>query len=277
MALYDERNPAAEVRLSDEGDIRRELFAEFRRKAGLAELDESPAALERLESALDLELDAIETKPDIEAALARLSKSGHLPSDVYDVFFIENLWDVYGSDWGEEQNRALLTVRKADREQHFGEGEVNGEPSLISLFARRFDHPKYPYRSYTMLTAGMREGLRLHVHQVWKLFDDEVRTSDAKDLVTLLRRFSDVYGLETRVNGVVSKFFLNTALSSEPTERQITVLPRAVSDNKGRKVERRGHTMLTNFELWNGVVRKAALTIAVDLDKYKSALESHHW
>src|ERR1700722_18006356 len=76
---------------------------------------------------------------------------------------------------------------------------------MISLFAREFKTP-WPFKDFMMLVAGGREKLTLNVHQAWRLYPAFVDTRGA-DLVDILHRFADVYGIDLDIDGKKDRFF----------------------------------------------------------------------
>jgi len=111
-----------------------------------------------------------------------------------------------------------------------------------------------------MLVAGQRgEGKKLDVHFAWRLYDSKVQQTNAESLVELLRRFSDVYGVEIKLNDVKGKFFL-TSPSLAPNKILL-------EGPKGRTLE----FQITQFAqpIPGTTGSRAALIVAIDLDNYR--------
>ncbi|MDM0051403.1 hypothetical protein [Variovorax sp. J22R115] len=258
--------------------VLQEVIAEVRRRAGLAPDDQSPRAIELLSDVIDDELINLTGKTNVDTVLDNMAKKGEVPSDLYVLKIIDQVQDIYKRHWASEFDIISNTVKAADQEQHFGPEEHGGEPTLISLFAKSYTN-KFPYRNFMMLVAGQRAGLTLHVHQAWRIYADDIDLKNAKDLVDVLRRFCERFGLEFEVNGVRGKFMLNVELANEETYvRQITILPVYKNDGKGKKVEQQIRYIMSNFTNHrpDGSVG-SALTLAIDLEKYQANLTAHGW
>jgi hypothetical protein len=220
LALESAGNPAAHPMLPNEDNLRAEIMQEARSQVGIGPADDGADAIERLCDYLDDQSDRLLGPDDTEAALRRLAERGNLPSDLYEVdFAIAPIVRYLGKRFDLERRLVVTTIRSPLREQHYGRSKSIKEPSLISLFAHRFK-TKWPFKDFTMLVAAAREGLRLDVQQAWRLYESEVDTRNAHDLVDLLRRFAAKYGSEIEVSGQRGSFFL---FSETPAPTSYTV------------------------------------------------------
>lgn len=278
LALGNEANPAAELRLPGELGIRHAIIDEVRRSIGVSDVDDSDLTIEKVAEVIDRELDALTNVGSLDSVLESLSNQGKLPSDLYGIHVIENVSDIYKKHWFRERQNIERTVRTADREQHFLPALGDEGPPLVSLFARSFPD-KYPGNSFTMLVVGQRSELRLDVHQAWRLYPDRVKMNGATDLLDLCRRFSAEYGLEFKVRGVQGKFLLemdNT--DGSVVAHDIEMLPVFVKDARGRKVEKVPRMIVSVFEHRSpsGASLNSLITV-IDLDRYRATLEAHGW
>lgn len=254
------------------------ILSEVRHSIGVAETDTSSSAAKKVADALDLALEELTEGESQDEVLQRLSAKGELPSDLFVVDVSDHLRSqIYKDDWHAISLTIHQTVRSPDVEQHFMSDPLTKSGELISLFAKTFPN-RFPARSYMLLVIARREGLRLVVHQAWKIYQDVVDTSGAKDLVDVLKRFADVFGLEIEAAGKKGKFLLDL----EPTDvrspqHRVNVLPRIVRDSKGRKVEKPlpQWTMTICFLHGQGGGFSSTLTMAIDIDKYRAYLKAH--
>lgn len=268
LSLCDQWNPAATAsKLTNEIEIRNKVISNIRGTLGIKQSDTSPMALERIADALDIESDALIGEPNINDALERLSNKGELPSDLFEVDIIPNIKDVYEKRFDAEREIIEKTIKLPDNEQHYGPPSNSEGPYLISLFSKFFPN-KYPRNSYTMLVAGERSGLKLTVHQAWRIYPDLVCLNEEGDLVDMLHRFADKFGAEIDFNGKKGHFFLNFDIPENERWQKIT-LP-AAAGNKQKNI------MFSYFMQKNlsGSSKKAALLVAIDLVKYRKILKS---
>lgn len=274
VSIDDELNPVLGSSLPNESAVRHAILSEVRRARGLAEDDNSEDALEIVKNTLDEELDRLDSAVDTDQkeVLQALGTRGELPTDLYSVTIIDSLRDLLGCHFISEAALIRRTVHEADQEQH--EKSVDGGGHLISLFAKHF-HSEYPYRSFLMLVASGRFGSRLEVHQAWRIYEDQVYLSGSSDLIECLRRFSEVFGCDIKVQGVVSKFFRLIDLPADGSF-SFQVLPILGTDAKGRRTERMPNFYISAFtERKPDGTSARALVAAIDQEKYKKSLIAH--
>lgn len=278
LASYEGENPAAALRTGEEKFIRAAIYSEVKHALGIRIDDNSPEALEKVGDVIDLEVDNLVGKTDDQKVLLGLADKGQAPSDVYDVTIIQQVQTLYKDNWDREYGQILETIRDADQEQHFGPDAKDGDPSLVSLFAKVFPN-EFPYRTFTLLVATHREGLRLFVHQVWHIYQDEIPIKDAANLIDVLRRFADRFGVEFEINNMRAKFLLNVEIPVNRTlTRSIKIMPLFASDSKGRQVQKQFDYYLSDFLRTNkDETKTSALTLAINLDKYLAYLNDHKW
>lgn len=259
LALESEGNPAASVVAKDESAIRAALIREARSRLGLAPDDNTPESVEKLGDFLDEESDKLLEPFDTHVALERLAERGDLPSDLYQIVIIPNISQLHGKNMELEARLIEATIRNPDREHHYGPPTAAGTPYMISLFAKQFRTP-WPFKNFTMLVAADRQKLTLTVHQAWRLYSAYV-DDRGSDLVELLHRFADVYGIDLQIGNKKDHFFLWSE----------NVLPQKIQiESKGRRQEFTVSQFTQDF-LSNEP--QAALIVAIDLDKYRALLK----
>lgn len=264
-------NPAARPVVEGELAIRELVISSARKSLGLSGDDYSAKAVTLICESLDNTADELAAKPDLEAAALRLAERGDLPSDRFEVRIIDNVRQFYGKLFDGERVRIEETVHGPDIEQHFGKAAHEGEPDLISLFAR-FYPGQYPHRSFYLLVAGQREGLVMHVHQAWRLYPSLIEFSPSPDLVGMLRSFAEVYGGVVKVGDAKGKLIIDVALP--PGTRSIRAeLPHA-------KPGQKPHLFLTSFFNQKSEATqdlRASLVVSIDLTEYEKVLKKMHW
>jgi hypothetical protein len=262
-------NPAAIPQDDEEVKVRQRLFVEARAILGLEELDNSQSSLERVSDLLDQESDAILEPVDEEQTLKKLADKGDLPSDLFNIQYSNVLIDILKEDFIDEQFFISETIKKADQFQNLEPGQDEGEDSfMISLFAKQFKG-KYPINNFTMLVAGQRSGLNFHVMQAWRISPHLVDTSGSPQLVDLLRRFADVFGIEMTVGKKRAKFFYSAEIPPDfkfESSLELSSAPKYKTSKSTKKSEiavtqifQKAHT---------GRSTHAALVMAIDVVKY---------
>ena len=262
LSLDDPGNPAAEAVLVDELALREQIFAAARARAGLSPDDDSAAALEKVGDLLDQEADGLVGSSDMEAALRRLAESGSLPTDMFQTTINPSLADWLGKDYSLDKELIEATIRHPDQEQHFGHSAALNEPSLASLFYRRFT-TKWPFKDFNLLVVASRTGLILEVNQAWRIYPAVLDTRNSTSLVDILRLFADRSGAEVRWEGKTGGFFLtvdtplphefNYSLPTKPNVMYRIAIAQIVQHREGRAT--------------------AALAVAIDLLRYLSTLD----
>jgi len=269
LAITD--NPAGEIQLPGEASIREAVISEALLAHGLNPQDQTPQALERLEEILDSERESL-VQAATRPALERLSIRGDLPSDLFDIELVRDISDFHGPKFRAEEKLIAETVRSPDREQHYGPPLAPGQPFLISLFAKQFPS-QYPAKTFTMLVVGQRQGLKLVIHQAWRIYPSEVSLENTTTLVDLLQRFSDNFGIEIELGGKRGRFILAADL---PKSDSLSVSWRALS-GEPQKIGKRQRRKITlscfTQKRPNGTIQ-AALAVAIDLNKYSRLLEA---
>lgn len=272
LEAADVPNPSANPVFDWELELRAKLISEFRKNLGLTSDDFSHEARDRLAEELDQKSDELD-RPDIDAAIQRLSSFGTLPSDQYDVQIIDKIRDhVYGPRFSAEYPRILETVRSPDFEQHFGPAQPAArEPFLISLFAR-FYQGTYPRRNFYLLIVGRRDGTRLEVHQVWRVYPAVVRFTPSNDLVGMLRAFTDAFGSDfiVKQTGEVGRMVVSLALPPNTRTLEIESLP----------TPKPFFHYITSFvqpDIEKPGSFRGSFVVSVNLSRYRELLETMHW
>jgi hypothetical protein len=267
-------NPAGDPVLADESEIRRAVIAELRAKLGIGPNDESPEVIDILCDSLDELTDELIAEPNSDEALTRLAERGELPSDRFSINIIENIRDFYGEKFSDEEKRIVETIRSPLKEQHFGPPTQSEDPFLISLFARHYPN-KFPYRNFYLLVAGQRDGLALHVHQVWRIYPSVARgILISASLIDILRQFAEFYGMDMVIGDQKGRFILSARLLPGIKETQALI---DASNSDPRYI---GDLFtITFFNQVNPVTGdlRASLAIAIDLRKYRGALDRMGW
>src|SRR6266478_8092144 len=253
--------------VENERALRAALIAEARAKLGVKPDDDSPDVLDKIESYLGGESERFAGATHVASALERLIARGDFPSELYAIRIIPNIRDFFAKDFEREKGLIERTVRAPNKEQHFGVGDDAEAPQLISLFARDFWTP-YPARNFTMLVAGQRgQGHILDVHMAWRLYASEIDLSGAPNLIELLRRFADVYGVDILLNGQKGSFFL----TSQNVPEKMTI---EIGNKPGKRPKKGSVTWFVQRNPKTGRPY-ASFVMSTDLDLYRSTLE--HW
>jgi hypothetical protein len=246
--------------VENEESVRAALISDARKQLGIEENDERPEIFDEIGSYLEGESNRLMGDKSSTAAFERLSEKGDLPSDLYEIEIVPNIRDFWGDRFEREKSLIERTIRKPNQEQHFGLPVSDGEPHLVSLFARDFKADSVA-RSFRLLVAAQRGfRLKLHVHQAWRLYPSVVKLQGASDLIEQLKRFADAYGGNISLGGQQGPFFLSSDM----------VAPNSVlvqSDGKPMRLT------ITQFVQWDrDGNQRAALVSAIDLEKYRKTL-----
>jgi hypothetical protein len=202
-------NPAVEARVQNEEALRQQILSELRARLDLGN-DYDEEAIERLYQAIEDESDRLLGLPDLDPALERLSERGELPSDRYVVEIQEPVREVAklcGLKPDEEEKLVRLTVREPHGEQHYGPEVSDDQPSLRSLFARRFSN-RFPQRDFILLLLGRRDGVVLEVDQAWRIYPAHVDLRGVSTLVEMTRHFAERFGCRIKIGDQAGKFIL---------------------------------------------------------------------
>ena len=187
---------------------------------------------------------------------------------------IPNIKDFYGAiKYQEEEFRIIETIKKPEKELHYGPPEDDNQPFLISLFARHYEN-KYPRNSFTLLVVGQRDKMKMAVHQAWRIYADVIPNWEIMSLIDLLRAFADVYGIEMEYNHEKGKFFLaNTSNINETFDIKVVS-----ALDKSKKPIRTSFTFSCFFQNKpSSLLKQASLLVAIDLNKYKNLLIERKW
>jgi hypothetical protein len=280
LYLEDKDNPAITNKVPNESLIREAIISHMRDTLGISPNDTSDKALDILGEALDSEGNALLEQTNTDATLERLSSKGELPSDLFDIKIIKNLEQFFGKKFEFEKELIENTIRLPDQEQHYGPPSNPDDPFLISLFSKNFPN-KYPKNSFTMLVAGERSGLKLTVHQAWRIYPDSVSLEGVTDLVDMLRRFADKLGSDIEFNGKTGNFFLTEELpDGKDIEYFVILHERKMREEHiySKKIYHK-EAMYSHFTQNNpfGTSKRASLILGIDLVKYRNVLKSHGW
>ncbi len=267
----DDSNPVAAGKISDEEQVRDVLIREFKIRLGVSETDTSDSARELVSHALDIESERLLEPTDVDATLDVLAQKGSLPTDLYRVVFETNLANKFGHRFETEKRIVQQTIHSAEQEQHFGSPGDQSDNTLISLFAKFYSSPKYPGKSFMYLVSGQRYGRTLLVAQAWRLYVDTIDLSNVTDLLSMLRRFTDRFGVKLQL-GDQAGFFLQTELPIQDSrlEFKVKIL--------GKTVRRDSDVMLCQFGARKaGSTTATVITMGIDIDKYLKSVSERGW
>ncbi len=279
-------NPDARPMVPDEGASRQQVLDELRARFALG-TREDEASIEQLYQALDEESDRLLGLPDLDPALERLSERAELPSDRYVLELYQNLGDrlaAFGLPREQEEQLIRSTVREPHAEQHYGPRVSDDRPSLVSLFARRFEDP-YPHRSFILLVLGYREGTVLNVWDALRIYPAVVNVDGAVTLVDMVERFANHFGYSLTVSDRTSKFVLAARLPWNRNRETVVLELRSLQAASAtvvlsRRNELQFHaagrerfylSMLLKRSADEGVI-ELAFVMAIDIKEYRSTL-----
>lgn len=271
--IEDSGNPASATIIPNEYKIRESLLSEARKNLGISQDDQTFDAIEKVANSLDTESDILIGEIDSKAVLKRLADKGELPSDLFEIVINKNVQDLYEKKYPREKEIIEDTIRSPQQEQHYGETNDPNHPFLISLFAKHYPD-KFPNRSFTMLVAGQRKGMVLQVVHAWRLYSACIDLSGVTDLIDMLKRFADKFGVEFQFGGNKGKFFLSTEL---PKNHPLTV--NIVHQNQEKYQKKKQVISITCFQELDtkSKINKAALVVGFDHNLYLKTLKSYGW
>lgn len=262
LSLGALENPATRPLLDDEPEIRQKLLDAARKSAGLTPDDDSPDALEQIGDILDREADDLAAPTDVDAALHRLSESGSLPPDMYEVAISSSIMD-WCLDYQLERELILATIHQPDKQQHYGPSSSIGVPSLVSLFVRYFK-TKWPFKDFCLLVVGTRNGLTLEVSQAWRIYTPLMsKVWSCANLVQLLEQFADEYGAPVEWEGKSGKFFLSVGTPLPPSLTYKIAARPGVSRTVG----------ITQISQSTDGIATSVLAVCIDVTKYLDLLD----
>lgn len=269
--IDDEWNPSVrEGRVEDEVHVRASVLRELRARLGVSENELSSDIRHRLAAELDAESESLLTPVDEGAVLESLGEKGALPSDLYRIHFDEGLKNNLSIKFEIEAQYIQDTVREAEREQHFDAAGSSGRATLISLFSRFYPNPKFPGRGFTFLVAGQRRGLDMNVTQSWRLYADLIDVSSAKDLLGVLKLFTDHFGYPVRIGDWVGSFLQLDIPEVDGVTRFSVEIERP--KNKGERIATYQFGAKSKAE---GTVKLIAM--GVNVGKYLKLVNSRGW
>jgi hypothetical protein len=249
-------------------DLIARVIEEARTQLGLSVDDNDHDSFDKIADLLDAEAEKLATARNTESALFRLAERGDLPSDLYEINIIQNVMDVYRKGFPLEKEIIETTIRSPTLEQHYGPKRKPNEPAMISLFLKSF-RTTWPLKNFWMIVAAQRVGLRLDVHQAWRIYPSAVKLDGAKTPIDWLRSFADAYGFEIEVDGKRGHFFLwahgpiPDSLSFKPP---ISKKPTATPELRAQISRFTDRDPTTQIET-------AAFILAIDVEKYLKTIK----
>lgn len=165
---------------------------------------------------LDTELEksmSINEKEE-KAILINLSNKAQLPTDLYHVRIQpkSNIRKIYNINMDEESSLISETVKRPDIMYHFNTLETESQQKDISIFVKYFTK-RYSFDNFYLLIIGTRAGLEFLVSQAWHIYNDIA--NNFTDVMDLLNKFVNKFGIEVECRGEVSKLFLSKVAKSE--------------------------------------------------------------
>jgi len=248
--------------IQSEADLFAKVVEEVRSQLGIEADQNDPETIQRIADFLDQESDKLLQPPNTESAIRRLAERGELPSDLYEINIIPNVQEVYGKGFPLEKEIIETAIRAPTLEQHYGPPRGPHEPAMISLFVRSF-RTTWPLKDFSVVVAGQREGLVLHVHQAWRVYPQKVNLQGVKTPVDWLRKFADAYGAELEVQGRKGHFFL---IGEGP-------IPNSFSFRPPESRKERLYVISRFVQKEPSGNEKSALILAIDAEKYRNTLD----
>jgi hypothetical protein len=135
----------------------------------------------------------------------RLGEKGELASSQYEIKFGDTAKNFKARGIG--QSEIIKTIKHPDSFSHLHRGQVTNENlAPISIYVKRFRHRN---EDLLLIVETKREGYTLLVSTAWKIFLSDVGIPESNDVLSLLEKFVDIYGIEISIaNSVKRKFFL---------------------------------------------------------------------
>ena len=262
-SFYLEDNPVLQALkpIDGEAKIRDAILSEVCSILNIASVvDNTQAVQDYLDDALE-ESTKLDKKAEKDV-LARLSRKGELPTDLYtvkvqssEIMFLNDLYK-------NERNFAVETIKRPDMVYNFADDYT------ASIFAK-FYREKHEHNSFFLLVVGKREGLTFKVGQIWRLYSDMLTGGSFANALELLERFVEKFGVEAEHQGRTSKFFVDV-LAKNQGEFKISL------DNITRSKKGDGGILTCHF-LGPSPNTGGTLSIffAIDTEKYKEYITRH--
>ncbi len=274
LSIENEGNPESFFRSKKEEKLRDALIAEIKRKFDIDNDDFSEESMSFVANVLDEESDRLLVQRDEGAVVSRLSEKGTLPSDLYEIFVVDNIKDFHKHKFERELSYIVNTVHHSDSEQHFVDDGIN--PPLVSLFSKKFEF-KEVYKSFFMLVAGQRAGSRLDVHHAWRIYPDLIDVNSPKGLIGVLERFAGKFGVDIDVGGTRGKFIFVTDVADGKNDFEVKTTYESPVEHAFKTLKKyKPDVMITNFFSTSNVsgIRKASLSVGINLTKYEKLLKT---
>jgi hypothetical protein len=200
--------------------------------------------------------------------LIKLSNEAQLPTDLYHVKTQPDIQKLYNKNIHKETLLISETVKTPDIVYHFNALENENTQKDISIFAKYFEE-EYSFDSFYLLVIGNRAGLDFLVHQAWHIYNDVANSFT--DIMDLLNKFVNNFGVEVEFQGEVSKLFLSKIAKSEK-DFHFRI------DNKNITRTKKGQQEWIAFHFTkplSGESKIFSLFFVIDILKYKKYLMNH--
>lgn len=266
LSLNDNLNNNIKSKLLNEEELKSNVIKEILEILNIKNIENNK---EKIVEYIDNEIEKENDDINQDEVLIQLAKKAKLPSDLYKIDIKEEIGKVYGDQFSKEYPIIEKTIKIPDAEYHFTNDMVN-QPGNISLFLKKFKG-NYPYNDFNLLVIGQRIGIKLIVHQVWKMYEDLFKYDISNNLVSMLKEFTEKFGVEVTFRNQKAKFFLSEIAQSEK-EFNIDI------NNKNLIKDKNGNTNITFAHFTESVSnkdKKLSLFLVIDLNKYKNYLQKH--
>lgn len=248
--------------LPNQKEVEERVLAELRGRLSLSNIDSSSNALSKLVDALDEEGNKLVSSEISESYLNKLGNEGLLPSDLYTTFWNPAFASRYGKHWSIEKNLAEKTITRPDIEESH-DSFTGNDFALITIFAKFFDHKKYPAKSFWVVVAGQRKGQKLDVVNIFRAYPSHIDLKECKSLLDVLRVISEKFGFPIEIDGEKNTFFFSASKNS------------FAKANKALQsmLNKEFCVTLTNFEQGNSD-KCVGIIISIDMKKYLEFIKS---
>jgi hypothetical protein len=152
---------------------------------------------------------------------------------------------------------------------HFNDSKLENVQKDISMFVKYYEE-SYSFNSFYLLVIGKRNGLDFIVNQAWHIYNDIAQ--DFMDVMDLLKKFVNAFGVEVEFQGEISKIFLSKIAKSEK-EFLIRINEKSATTKKGNPE----WAMFHFIKPISGENKNFSLFFVIDILKYKNYLMRHKY
>ncbi len=183
---------------SDFGDREQEVLTEIRQRLKLPDQDQSSDANSKvLEVVSQAISESILRGKDRSEIVARAGNRGLLPPSMYHIA-MGQAFSLNFKQFAAREAHARDTILHADDYQHLITTNVSKDTDKFSLFLKW--HPGSAREDgFWALAFTYRDGPKLEVQHLWRVYPSEVDVSKAQTPVDLLAAFCQKFGLDVTV------------------------------------------------------------------------------